>query len=104
MQEVLSQQEGVKGELEAQMTETQQEIEVLSRAVGDMGDVNEALRAENAELQSQLQQQKGKQPMSRSVRYGATVQCSSCPGQYSMGPPYSVAHVLVSTVWGHRIM
>ena len=84
LQELLSQHDGVRGELEAQMAETQQEIEVLSRAVGDMGEVNEALKAENAELQTQLHH-KGKQPMSRSVRYGAMVQCS-----YSSPCPRSV--------------
>ena len=61
----------LRGELESQLAETQQEVEVLSRAVGEVGEANEALSVENAELQTQLLQRKGKQPMSRSVWYGA---------------------------------
>ena len=71
-QELLAHHEGMCTELESQLHECQVHTDALSHTVMELGEANEALRAENTELQTQLMNQrateekkKDKPPLSR---------------------------------------
>ena len=71
-QELLAHHEGMCTELESQLHECQVHTDALSHTVMELGEANEALRAENTELQTQLMNQRAteekkttKAPLSR---------------------------------------